>query len=573
MSVTLDPYDFGTRAVGSTTSAFLTYTNSGGVAAQHTSSTLSGDFQFSGGVFPGTGGTCAASLPAGGSCTVEINYSPTAAAPDSSNLEYNYNDGVTGQSEISQLEGYGASPANLAISEADPYVYPMRGVGFSVNHTFTVTNMGGFSATALNEVGLAGPFQFVGGTYPGTGGTCGATLTSGASCTIEVQFAPVNPGFYSESIEITYSNGVGPSNVTRSVQGDSFEPFMSMALGAQHSCAKRPNGIGLCWGGNTSGQLGNGTTTQSLTPVTVTGAMNWAQLSSRESHSCGVDVLNTGYCWGMNTNGQVGDNTTTTRLNPVALGGGGVWQKIATGASHTCGLKTNGSIACWGLNTKGQLGDGTTTQRLTPVTVMGGGTFIDVAVGSFSTCAVTTANAVYCWGRGDSGQIGNGAMTMTNPAPTLASILIGAYSKVAVGMNFACAQQLSGGLVMCWGNGIKGQLGNGSTTSAIANSVVVSGSNFEKIEAGPESVCAYSSFTNEVRCWGDNAFGQLGDGTTTNRSSPVLVGSQYLDVFVGKFHACGLTTSGGTRCWGINTHGQLGDGTTTNRPAPVAINP
>lgn len=575
VQVSIDPYDFGTQALGSTTTVTLTYSNSGGVSAQYTSATTSGAFQFVGGSFPGTGGTCnTTSIPAGNNCTVVVQYSPGSTGFTSQNLVYNYFDGASVQAETSQLQGTGAIPAQLALSEVNPYNFGQRGIGFNVTHVFTLTNSGGFIATSINEVGLSAPYQFTGGTFPGTSGTCSPNLAAGASCTLQVQFNPTAPGSFNDAIEISYFDGAAPQTATRNLQGQSFEPYSFMALGQQHSCARLPNSNGRCWGDNTNGQLGNGSTTASLPPVPIGGGIPWTQLSAKSSHTCGVDAGSNGYCWGANTNGQLGDGTTTQRLNPMALPGGSVWQKIVTGISHSCGLRTSGTIMCWGSNTYGQLGDNTTTQRLTPTSIMNGGPFIDIAAGNFATCAVTSSQNVVCWGRGDNGELGNGTISPTNnPMPAQVSISVSNYVKVTMGLNFTCALRSAGGMVDCWGNGTNGQLGDGNSTSSVAGVVTPAVSAIDKIEAGDGHVCAFKGATNQIYCWGLNTYGQLGIGSVTTQAAPVSVGSGYIDTFVGRYNSCGLTEFGGTRCWGFNSAGQLGTGDMVDRTSPFQINP
>ncbi len=566
------PYDFGTHAVGSSVIQVFTVNNTGAVSATGMSgSGLSGSFQFTGGAYPGGTGTCGGSLAAGANCTIEVTYSPASTGAHAATMSLPYNDGAGAQFLSHDVVGTGATPASLVITEADPYDYGVRGVGFPLSHIFTLTNVGGFQASSLNDTTLAAPFEYTGGTYPGTAGTCGPTLNAGANCDIEVRFDPAAAGLATSTIQIDYDNGAGAVNATRDVQGTGFQPYNMMALGHQHTCGRHPGGTGYCWGLNSSGQLGDNTTTSATSPVQLNGPTNWVNLSAYGNHMCAVASGGNGYCWGSNGNGQVGDNTTTDRSVPTSLPGGAVWQKVATGSAHSCGLKTNGNIECWGNNLYGKVGDGTTTHRMIPTAISSGSSFIDVALGDNTSCAVDSTNAVQCWGRGDSGQLGNDSTTDSS-TPVGASILANSYSRVVVGMNFACALRTTGGFVECWGGGTAGQLGDGNSTDAISAAVTVTVSGFTKIVAGDLSVCGFKSSTNEIYCWGQNTYGQIGNGTTTAQGTPVMVGNDYMDVWSGKYHVCGMTINGQTRCWGSNAQGQLGDGTTVDKLSPVTIN-
>jgi alpha-tubulin suppressor-like RCC1 family protein len=146
---------------------------------------------------------------------------------------------------------------------------------------------------------------------------------------------------------------------------------MLMAAGYNHNCAIKTDGSAWCWGRNSNGQLGDGTTTSQTTPVAVSGlASGVTRIAAGFLHTCAGRTDGSVWCWGWNFYGQVGDGTNTERATPVAVSGlaSGVTQ-IAAGGSQSCAIRSNGSALCWGLNGSGQLGDGTTTHRYTPVAV------------------------------------------------------------------------------------------------------------------------------------------------------------------------------------------------------------
>ena len=218
-----DPYDYGSLAVGSSSNHLFTVSNTGGQAATLMSgSGLAAPFQFSSGTYPGVSGSCGATLAAGANCTIEIQFSPLVNGVSNDTISISYNDGVAAQSATRDVTGTGLTPALLVISESDPYNYGSVSVGFTSNHIFTVTNTGGINATSIFESGLAAPFVFTGGAYPGVSGTCGAVVAPGSNCTIEVQFAPAVAGVQNDSIHLNYNDGVTSQSTTRDVMGAGF---------------------------------------------------------------------------------------------------------------------------------------------------------------------------------------------------------------------------------------------------------------------------------------------------------------------------------------------------------------
>ena len=246
---------------------------------------------------------------------------------------------------------------------------------------------------------------------------------------------------------------------------------------------------------------------------------------------------------------------------------------IAAGELHTCALTSGGGVKCWGGNGVGQLGDGTTIQRHAPVAVSGPASGVAaLAAGEEHTCALTSAGGVKCWGDNESGELGDGT-TMDRYIPVAVSGLASGVVAISAGALHTCALTGAGG-VTCLGGNDFGQLGDGTTTerhAPVAASGLASG--VAAISAGGGHTCALTS-AGGVKCWGDNGSGQLGDGTTTQRDTPVDVSGLATGVAAitaGGAHTCALTSAGGVKCWGDNNFGQLGDGTTTERHRPVEV--
>jgi len=359
---------------------------------------------------------------------------------------------------------------------------------------------------------------------------------------------------------------------------EALPPLLNIAAiagGNAHTCALTSGGGVKCWGWNGYGQLGDGTTTQRLTPVSVSGlASGVSAIAVGGYHTCALTSGGGVKCWGRNDYGQLGDGTTTDRHTPVSVSGlaSGI-STITAGYAHTCALTAGGGVKCWGRNDFGQLGDGTTTECHTPVSVSGLASGVSaITTGLWHTCARTSGGGVKCWGYNGYGQLGDGTTTDRH-TPVNVSGLASGVSAIAAGYGHTCALTAGGG-VNCWGYNLYGQLGDGTTTTSYTP-VDVSGlaSGVSAIAAGYDHTCALTT-GGGVKCWGKNENGQLGDDTTTNRTAPVNVSglvSGVSAIAAGWYHTCALTAEGGVKCWGSNYDGQLGDGTTIERHTPVDV--
>lgn len=195
-------------------------------------------------------------------------------------------------------------------------------------------------------------------------------------------------------------------------------------------------------------------------------------ITTGEYHSCAITSTEAVYCWGLNSNGQIGDGTTDSpKLSPVTVSGlnSGV-TAIAAGDSHTCVIKSGGAVFCWGKNDYGQVGDGTTASpKNTAVAVLGMASGVIMITGAYlRTCAITSVGAMFCWGINDYGQIGDGTTTTPRPNPTAVSGMSTGVSAIASGYKHTCAVK-SGG-AYCWGGNDHGQVGDG--TNLAKNSAV-----------------------------------------------------------------------------------------------------
>lgn len=358
------------------------------------------------------------------------------------------------------------------------------------------------------------------------------------------------------------------------------------AIGADemHTCSVRPNGTVRCWGRDQNLQLGNDSATvDSNIPVTVSGLTDTAAIGVGIQHNCVLSMSGGVQCWGDGANGVLGRGSNTDSWSPVPVTGltAGVIQ-ISVGTAHSCAVTSGNGLKCWGNGSYGRLGDGTTSQRSTPVEVFPSGSgVIAVSLGDVSSCALFSGGSVKCWGRNSSGQLGTGDL-VNALSPTVVPDLTSGVIAISVGENntlsglasHACAL-LTGGVVKCWGDNSAGQIGDGTTTQRLTpTSVIGLPSAAVGISAGAKHTCAVLD-SGAVYCWGLNASQQLGDGTTTPRSSPTQViglTSGVAAVAAGSFHSCAVMVDSAVKCWGDNVHGQIGDGTNIARPQPRDVN-
>ena len=253
--------------------------------------------------------------------------------------------------------------------------------------------------------------------------------------------------------------------------------YIALTAGTAHTCAIAADSTAWCWGANGDGQLGDGTRQPRATPAAVSGGHKFVVLSAGGRHTCGVKSRGELFCWGANDDGQLGDGTTDARPAPTAITAS--IAGVSAGTNHTCAVATNLVLACWGGNEDGQLGDSTTARRVRGVGVRGAGGFRATAVsaGERFTCALSPAAELYCWGRNADGQLG---APRSVGERSITPFRVGQLRAVAVaaGREHACAIQQDG-RGACWGKNATGQLGNGSTAAA-AGPATVAGAVFRR---------------------------------------------------------------------------------------------
>jgi alpha-tubulin suppressor-like RCC1 family protein len=413
---------------------------------------------------------------------------------------------------------------------------------------------------------------------------------------------------YVARVRAINSEGFGPWNITGSrIDG-----------GREFACAVVDDGTIQCWGDNTFGQLGNGSkgvSAQSLVPVessrsVITGVMagtTAVSLSAGRYHACALMGDGTVKCWGLNYDGQVGDGSNAAELlTAVSVSGiTGLTPEatavdISAGSYHTCAAMANGTVRCWGHGQNGQLGDATTVSKSTPTVVAGitglsaDTTAMSVTAGALHSCAVMGDRSLKCWGHNNPGQLGFGGFSLDKSSPIVVVDLPGLVASNSVvsatgGLLFSCAQ-IADGTAKCWGSNAYGESGFDPTTASSsysplsAGATVITGlsqsSTSIDVSSGRTHSCALMA-DGTVTCWGNNLYGQLGNGDTTSSFVPVRAGastisgvdagSTAVEVAATDYFSCALMADDSVKCWGRNDKGQIGDGTSTNALSPMDV--
>jgi alpha-tubulin suppressor-like RCC1 family protein len=363
------------------------------------------------------------------------------------------------------------------------------------------------------------------------------------------------------------NGGIAPAmGPTAQILGG-LEGIADLDFSSEHACAMWTDGSLRCWGNNDFGQLGNGTTTdggtspeQGTTPVTVWGLSGVAELSAGLAHACARLQDGTVRCWGDNSGGRVGNGSTVTAIAPATVVGLTDVVSITATARSYAVLK-DGTVRCWGIENG---------SALTPVAVNG----IDHVKQFDSTgsnlCALLQDGTVRCWGNNNYGQVGNG----TTDYALEPVVVTGLSDVVSLSASYVdrIYALLADGTVRCWGQNTGGECGDGTTTNALTPVTVTGLNGVVAVSAGFNHACAVLQ-NGTVYCWGGNSYKQLGNEELTDSNVPVLVKNVAgaVAIAAGFEHTCALLGDGTGRCWGRNDAGEVGNGTKGMYALPTVV--
>ncbi|MEP6707036.1 MAG: hypothetical protein ABJC05_05930 [Pyrinomonadaceae bacterium] len=361
--------------------------------------------------------------------------------------------------------------------------------------------------------------------------------------------------------------------------------FILVSAGQDHTCGLTAEGEVYCWGSNRDGQLGSGAADTAVhpRPLRVATDIRFRFVTAGYRHTCALTANGAAYCWGANDSGQLGDGSIERSATPMPVSGKLIFESLSAGATHTCGVTTSGEGYCWGGNWHGQLGNGSMDGEqkypcchTAPTRIVGAFSFSRVTAGGIHTCGLTSSGKAYCWGIANYGRLGVGRTNAANvPTPTAVSGSL-EFLSINQGGFYTCGLAKTK-VAYCWGAGSDGQLGIGSAVAEQDVPAVVSGNfPFVIIAPGDNHTCGITA-DGTVYCWGSNRFGEIGDGSTENRYAPVRMLSErkFKLITAGgndfSGHTCGITTDGKTLCWGDNRWGQIGNGLTAGSLRPALV--
>lgn len=346
-----------------------------------------------------------------------------------------------------------------------------------------------------------------------------------------------------------------------------------LGYGGHHSCVISSGGALMCWGWNSNGQIGIGTSSNVPTPTALSSLSSGVvSVHTGLRHTCAIvadaaaAAENKLYCWGWNADGQLGlgstqDQRTPTLVNVIAP----VW--AALGRQHSCAVVKTGALLCWGYNAYGQLGTGNTVQYVTPTPVVGlSSGVVTVAVGEHHSCAIMIGNVLKCWGWNSFGQLGIGSTVNQLTAATVP--LSAEVDAVHAGAAFSCAV-VSGGSLICWGSsvglGVQSSAANQLSPGA---AVFGNGQTVGLASAGLYFACA-TVVGGSLMCWGD--FMGVGSPSTLPTNVVGFDAGEVTALGLGHGHACAVAGGGTVKCWGGGGYGQLGIGSYSDRSQPATV--
>ncbi|MGC9974320.1 MAG: hypothetical protein ABSC36_02865 [Gaiellaceae bacterium] len=352
-----------------------------------------------------------------------------------------------------------------------------------------------------------------------------------------------------------------------------------ISAGGSSTCVLVADGGIDCWGFNGDGELGNGTMTNSSTPVAVYGIIGATSVNTGFKHTCALIGSGLVSCWGDNKLGELGNGTLTSSSTPVAVSALSGVVANSSGAAHTCAVLTDGAVYCWGDNEVGELGLGVLNQLApygisSPEQVSGVSNAVGVSAGFLHTCVLISGGSIECWGYNEEGQVGNGTVNAARPhAEPFPVHVVGLTNAIAISAgNFHTCALIAGGTVKCWGYIVPSDFRPNELLNSPVPLQAAGIKHAIAISSGAVHTCALIA-GGTVKCWGANQYGQLGNGKTQDSAKPVtVIGIRHVvSISSGGVHSCAVLVGGAVKCWGGNDQGELGTGTLTASSVPISV--
>lgn len=393
-----------------------------------------------------------------------------------------------------------------------PYSHAFSASGGEAPYSFSTSGPLPTGLT-LSAAGVLSGTPSAGGRY-----TFNVVLTDAASQTIQM----------SVLLEVNDASSVfawGAGNLGRGVASDysttpvaatSLPPLVQVAVGPTSICGLKADGTAICWGQNAAGQLGNGTVAASTNPVAVAGGLKFSSLAAGDAGFCGITTDDNLICWGSNAKGQVGDGTGANSPTPKAIGPTGLWTSVVSGGNpNFCGTQRDGSLWCWGA------GNSAMFPSTVPAKIAGTAKWRKVAIGVNNVCGVQTDGSMWCWGTSNNWMLGSSTAASSRTPVRITTE--SNWAEVLVDNATTCALSTEGKII-CWGLNNYGSTGNLKPRNTLHLPGGVAGNGvYAALRNGPNADYCGITKDGEAHCWGYNASGQLGDGTTTEKYAPTPV--------------------------------------------------
>lgn len=375
-------------------------------------------------------------------------------------------------------------------------------------------------------------------------------------------------------VSIVIPDAAPPQASAPAAEPTAIAPTQDLLAGGSFTCARKADKSIWCWGGYYYAPFPDSDIRRRMLPERLPQAESFVQLAAGTHHLCGVRADRSVECWGHNLYGELGTPDSrpgmeSRRPHPlVKLPALDDVEQLALGGFHTCVRRRGGAVWCWGRNEYGELGDGGVTERATPMPVAGLEDVVDLRAGGMHTCARKRDGSIWCWGHNGHGDCGIGDEIQSVKRPRLVSPIGGAVVQMSL-KGFGTCARLADRTARCWGTAGPGAHPNGIERGLIP--APVGGlADAEAVAVGDYGhACAHVG-SGSVWCWGH----PIGHGETapTRKVATRIAGvTEVTELALGHTHACARRVDGAVLCWGNNDQGQLGDGTTKDRSTPAIV--